>query len=350
MHPTERSPLLEPLDLARLSARQRAGRLSLQSASLAETRPHDAPPTAASVARQAEGLRQQRNYAVREVLAWHGASAVGQVFTSASRKGDNPHLLQVEVYVPAARRRQGLGRALLRVAVEQALAERRSLLIGTSVDRVAAGAAFARGVGARPGLVSKVFELPLAELDDALIEAWSRAGPERAPNEALVWIGCPYPEAELERLARLMMAMNDIPLGDLQIGDRLVTPATLRDGDAFARARGDERWTLAARRRADGALVGLTEVLWNASNPGVLVQLATVVLREERGRGLGRWLKAAMLARVRRERPQVQRVRTENASMNAPMRAINDALGFRLVLTETVWQVETEVAAAALAR
>ncbi len=96
--------------------------------------------------------------------------------------------------------------------------------------------------------------------------------------------------------------MNDIPLGDLRIGDRLVTPATLRDGDAF-----------------------------------------------ERARGLGRWLKVAMLARLRRERPQVQRDRTENASMNAPMRAINDVLGFRLVLTETVWQVETEVAAAALA-
>lgn len=241
MHPAERSPLLEPLDLARLSARQRAGLLLLQCASLAERLPHDAPTTAASLARQAEGLRQQRNDAVRAVLAWHGASAVGQVFTSASRKGDNPHLLQAEVFVPAARRRQGLGRTLLRAAVEQALTEGRSLLIGTSVDRVAAGAAFARGVGARPGLASHVFELPLAELDAGLIEAWSRAGPERSPNVELAWLDAPYPTVELERLARLMMTMNDIPLGDLQIGDRLVTPATLRDGDAFARARGDER-------------------------------------------------------------------------------------------------------------
>ena len=346
----ERPLQLEALDLARLSARQRAGLLTLQTANLAESRPHDAAPTAAGLERLIRGLCSQRNYSVHQVLAWHGSRPVGQVFTSASGKGDNPHLLQVEIFVSAGHRRQGIGRALLRVAVERALAERRSLLIGTSIDRVAAGAAFARGVGAQPGLASEVFELVLADLDDDLIERWLRAGRERAPDVELVWLGSPYPAAELEGLARVMAAMNDIPLGDLQIGDRIVTPTTLRDGDAFVRARGDERWTVAARRRADGVLVGLTETVWNASNPAVLVQLATVVLRAERGRGLGRWLKAAMLARVRLERQQVRRVRTDNASMNAPMRAINDALGFRLALTETVWQVDTGVAAAALAR
>ncbi|TVR94246.1 MAG: N-acetyltransferase, partial [Trueperaceae bacterium] len=193
-----------------------------------------------------------------------------------------------------------------------------------------------------------VFELTVRNVAASQLDGWLRAGPERAPDVELEWLGSPYPEGALEGLSVVMRAMNDIPLGDLQITDRTVTPATLRDLEAARRQRGDERWTLVARRRADGVLVGATETLWAPDNPAVMVQLGTMVLREARGRGIGRWLKAAMLERVLRERPEVRLVRTDSSSMNAPMRAINDALGFHLALTETVWQVGVDEAANAL--
>jgi mycothiol synthase len=47
-----------------------------------------------------------------------------------------------------------------------------------------------------------------------------------------------------------------------------------------------------------------------------------------------------MLERTRRERPGVACVRTENASSNAPMLAINEALGFKVVGTRTEWQAD----------
>jgi mycothiol synthase len=314
----------------------------------AETRPHDVAPTEEHIRRALAGVAAQGNFDVRVAVAWRDGVAAGDVTTASSRKGDNAHVLQVEAYVMPLERRRGVGTRLLEVALGRARTEGRTLIIGTTNERVAAGEPFARRVGARPGLVSLVYEATLAELDTALLAAWLRAGPERAPDVELAWLGSPYPDDQLASLATVMLAMNDIPLGDLQLSDRTVTPATLRDQDGMRRARGDERWTLVARRREDGAIVGATETLWNAANPAVLMQLDTVVLREARGRGLGRWLKAAMLERVLRERPEARVVRTDNASLNAPMQAINDALGFRVALTETVWQVEVDVAAAAL--
>ena len=53
---------------------------------------------------------------------------------------------------------------------------------------------------------------------------------------------------------------------------------------------------------------------------------------------LGQVGKAAVLQRLRDERPEVERVRTGNAFSNAPMLAINDALGFRVISAQTEWQ------------
>jgi hypothetical protein len=57
---------------------------------------------------------------------------------------------------------------------------------------------------------------------------------------------------------------------------------------------------------------------------------------------LGRWLKAAMLDKVLKERPQVKYVRTGNADSNAAMLKINTELGFKPYTADAIWQVELQ--------
>jgi GNAT superfamily N-acetyltransferase len=99
---------------------------------------------------------------------------------------------------------------------------------------------------------------------------------------------------------------------------------------------------LYARERATGRLAGYTEVRWNPRTPSILAQGDTGVWPEYRNRGLGKWLKAAMLEKVLRERAEVRFVRTGNAQSNAPMLRINGLLGFKPYREIKHWQVAVD--------
>jgi GNAT superfamily N-acetyltransferase len=68
----------------------------------------------------------------------------------------------------------------------------------------------------------------------------------------------------------------------------------------------------------------------------------TGVFPQYRNKGLGRWLKAAMLDKVLKERPQAKYVRTGNADTNVAMLKINTALGFKPYMAEALWQVDLQ--------
>jgi mycothiol synthase len=102
------------------------------------------------------------------------------------------------------------------------------------------------------------------------------------------------------------------------------------------------------RESATGNFAGYTEVFWNPNRPEIIGQGMTGVFPEYRNRGLGRWLKAAMLEKIFQERPQARVVRTGNADINAPMLKINTELGFKPYISHCTWQVESAQVAAYL--
>jgi len=272
--------------------------------------------------------------------AWRGPAMVGWASVSLAKMEENRRLAQCELDIAPEARRQGLGTALLAHIAEAAANDGRSQLLAGTDASIPAGEAFARRLGAKPGMTMVTNQLELASVDRALLRAWI----ERAPSEAFelgLWTG-PYPEEDLPAIIELLQVMNTAPREDLEIEDMRWTPEQLREIEQALAGRGHERWTLYARHRETGELAGYTQVFWSPEQPKLLGQGDTGVLPRYRGHGLGKWLKAAMLEKVFAERPQVAFIRTGNAGSNAAMLKINHELGFRERKRATLWQVDLD--------
>ena len=191
-------------------------------------------------------------------------------------------------------------------------------------------------------LASDSNELLIDDVDPDLMQKWVEQAAERAGDLRLeLWIG-PYPEDELEKIAEMKQIMNTAPTDELDIEDSTITPEQLRKTDDSLEPRGVERWTMAVRDPQNKHFAGYTEVFWKASEPDRLGQGETGVVPEYRGRGIGRWLKAAMIQKVMLERPEVKKIRTDNASSNRAMLKVNHEMGFKLRKTWKNWQIECD--------
>lgn len=347
--PSSTTPFeLRPLDLASLTDDDVRALMPLAAVLRQEARPDDAPPTAASLRGSLAAAAGMKELIVEMVVAWEGDRAIGRAMAFVPMGVDNRHMLQLDPQVLPERRRRGVGRAMLRWALAVARRHGRRLIIAGTGARVPAGDAFALAFGARPSLQASLNELDLEEHGprlfgpDGLVAAWIREGPERAPDYELAWLPRPYPDAALAPFAALKAAMNDAPRGELDVEDRVYTADAVRDVDAYEFAAGFLPWTLVARHAASGDYAGFTEMVWHPDNPAIAFQGDTGVLPAHRGHALGKWLKATMLDRLRRERPQVHVVRTGNADSNEAMLGINRALGFRQAEGGTAYQLDVE--------
>ncbi len=255
---------------------------------------------------------------------------------------ENQHLAQFEITVQPKYRLQGLGRQMLSLITRAAEADNRRLLITTTYDTIPAGAAFMTRLSAKRGLEGHVNQLRLEDLDRNLLAQWMEQGHSLASEFELgLWDG-PYPDDRLEAVVQLFELNNQQPFGDIEVEDVHMTPERLRQMEQMIFSRGDKRWTFYIIEKGTGNFAGYTETTWNPNRPEILHQDMTGVFPTYRNKGLGRWLKAAMLDKVLRDRTDVKFVRTGNADINAAMLKINTELGFQPYLANALWQIEIE--------
>jgi GNAT superfamily N-acetyltransferase len=230
----------------------------------------------------------------------------------------------------------------LRHFVEAAEAEKRTLVVGQTAERVPAGEAFVTRMEAEKGIANHINRLVLDEVDCDLVRSWVEAGPGRAPDYSLIALDGPYPDELFEDIVDLRQVMNTAPRDDLDMEDMKFTSEHARQWEKSMIASGTERWGLFARHDPTGTLAGYTEVFYNSKLPQTVGQGDTAVRPEHRGHALGKWLKAAMIRRVLEERPEAKDIRTGNADSNDAMLGINHQLGFRPFEASMVWQVPVE--------
>jgi mycothiol synthase len=248
-------------------------------------------------------------------------------------------VMESYVYVRSDRRRRGLGWELARAVVDAAAHEGRASLVWSTYGAIAAGDAFSHRLGARVARVNRTSELDLERADWAMVRSWADDGPRRAAGYTVEFVDGPFPDALVTDAAAFQNIMRTAPREALDAGDVVLDAQHIVDLDRALVESGRERWTVLVRD-PERRCIGGTELTFEPWAPSVALQQNTAIDPAHRGRGLAKWAKAAMLVRLRDERPAVRVVRTGNASSNEPMLAINHALGFAVVDVRTEWQAD----------
>ena len=250
---------------------------------------------------------------------------------------DNRHLAFFDIGVRPERRRQGIGSQLVRRCAAAAVASGRTTLNGQGVlgspgDRflAASGGAFV--------YLARVSRCPVAALVRDQLVPWST----RRPGYTILGWDAPTPEDRLDAYARVLHVMNTAPMQDVDCEDEVFTSDLLRGRERAMLDRKGAKWVSVARHDATGDIVGLSELFFDGFRPGPVHQGNTGVDPAHRGCGLGRALKAANALRLLDERPEAVFIETFNQDGNAPMLAINDAMGFRPHVRYRQYQLPAE--------
>jgi GNAT superfamily N-acetyltransferase/RimJ/RimL family protein N-acetyltransferase len=238
--------------------------------------------------------------------------------------------------VHPAWRRRGLGRGLLEHAASRVAEHGRSVL-NSGTRGGTGGEAFARSVGAEPGLVDVQRVMRVRAMSDDRLAQLREAAEQAAAGYSLVsWTG-PVPEEFIEQAAALFAALNDAP-HDPHVAPAVWDAQRVRERVNDLRPHyGLRTYAVAARHDASGELAALTEVAVDPADPGWGHQMLTGVIRAHRGHRLGLLVKIAMAERLRAAEPAVERIETWNAESNQYMIAVNEALGYTILGQPANW-------------
>ena len=251
---------------------------------------------------------------------------------------ENLSMATVNLRVAPRRRRAGIGTALLRHCETRAMLAGRTRLTADAWDGTS-GAAFAKAVGASPGIPEVHRTLYLTDKVRDRLAGLRREAEEHAAGYSLLsWIG-PTPESRLEQVAAVHAAMADAPR-DAGVEHRVWDADRIRRLDQLAAEHGITHHTVVARHDETGELAAVTQVLTDPGASAFGFQQLTAVLRPHRGHRLGLLVKVAMLDLLAETEPQVDRIATGNAGSNEHMININAQLGFEVTGVTRDWELD----------
>ena len=275
--------------------------------------------TAAALRGRPSGGRTLR-WTAREQGAAAGAGIVGGAWLwLPDPEGDARQPARFGISVHPGHRRRGTGGALFAAVRAEAVAAGSSGLGASArVDSDAEEALTAWGF--TPGTRTLRLRLDVSGCDQQALRATVKAASEgyelaRWPGVVPADLAPAYARARdtLGGAGAAGGSWNEVR-GHGAEGDALLTVAAL-----YPDGQGQE------------AVAGYSQVVLPGGGGPVALQSDTVVVRAHRGRGLGLWVKAAMLQWLLGAHPEVSRVVTDCAESNVHMIAINEQLGFEAV-------------------
>jgi len=229
----------------------------------------------------------------------------------------------LEIQVRPALRRRGLGRQLVAMAARRAYMEGFSTL-GVEVIGGTPAINFYRALGFEREYVETRSVLSLSAMDWHALHEMADSIPSGYRVE--FHPGGP-PEALIEAYAQAKLEADDDE--DLDLAPRSSDPQRLRDSLLTLHKRGLKAYIVLAIHEKSGVVAGLTEVVVPAQHPERADQYDTIVVRDHRGYGIDRAIKARMLFELRAAEPGLREVQTWNAHNNESMLKVNAELGYQ---------------------
>ncbi len=244
---------------------------------------------------------------------------------------DNLHLAGSAVYVDVARRRQGIGSALLAEVEVLAAGHGRTTLTGEAYlppGGTVPAEAFAAARGFAVASRESIKELTLADYRER------RAALTVDPSgHRIVTFDTVCPDEHVESFGRLLgMLLSEIPLGDLDLEDSEWSVERIRDAEQRQVATGRHVHTALAVA-PDGEVAGVSDVRVDDTDHEQAQVGITIVDPAHRGHRLGLALKLATHDLALATYPGLLTLDTSNAEVNTHMNAVNDALGYRTIET-----------------
>jgi len=259
-----------------------------------------------------------------------GLAGVAAWYTIQFPDLENRDRAFLTVVVRPELRRRGLGCELIEHVKRRAAAEGRAFVDAFAVQG-SAGEAFARRLGAVPGIADARRMLDLRKVSAERFTELSAAAAGRAAGYSLVsWTGA-TPEHELARVADIHNAMNDAPQEAWLEADVWDAERVRARADVRIRIGGKRGYAVGAVHEESGDLAALTQVMIDPEHPSWGHQGLTAVTRPHRGHRLGLLIKATMLSWLATAEPRLERIETGNAAANSYMIAVNEALGYEVV-------------------
>jgi RimJ/RimL family protein N-acetyltransferase len=236
-----------------------------------------------------------------------------------------------------------VGTGLLAAVLPTVREQDRRVVAGGGIKDDSTGASWAQRLGFATRQRICMQQVVIAEVDSA---RWRVEPPAGYRLER--WVGA-APAELVGSYTRARQAIHDAPQGEMSFDAPQWTVERVREAERELLARNTEQRVAVAVDESTGEVAGLTIVRFYPQRGQRAHQQETAVLKEHRGRGLGRFLKAAMTRWLVAEKPELEAIYTTTAAENAHMIRVNHEVGYTTVRTMRWVEVDTAELTATLA-